>query len=98
MPPIRCCRESTTLVVSNMGQTKLMKRLRIFAGTAALALFCTSAIAQQTCSRTQVVAEVGVDAGDLSLADLLSNDSCAEIRRAASKIYLGKAPLPGSAR
>jgi hypothetical protein len=51
------------------------------------------------CSQLQVEASVKVDAGnDLTLADLLAPDACAQVNRAAARVSLGRVPQPGSLR
>lgn len=50
------------------------------------------------CEPVQVLADVEVNEGKFSLADLLSSATCPELRRLASLVPLGQAPLPGSSR
>ena len=45
-----------------------------------------------------VAANVEVTRGELSLEDLLPRSACPALLRAASRVHLGKAPLPGSVR
>jgi Chaperone for flagella basal body P-ring formation len=45
-----------------------------------------------------VAANIEVAKAEFSLADLLATSTCPALRRAASRVRLGKAPLPGSVR
>ena len=53
--------------------------------------------ADAPCSTT-VLAEVAIHGGDLFLSDLLSPDTCPDLRHAASRMRLGATPLAGSPR
>jgi len=63
----------------------------------ALCLVASTGRCQNPC-RAIALAEVQASRADLSLADLLSPDSCAALRRYAAAIRLGAAPLEGSIR
>jgi hypothetical protein len=52
---------------------------------------------QAACPVT-VLASVTVPAGEFSLEDLLAPGSCAALRRAAARVRMGSAPLPGTMR
>ena len=45
-----------------------------------------------------VAANIEVAPGEFSLADLLPRNTCPALLRAASRVHLGRAPLPGSVR
>jgi hypothetical protein len=53
--------------------------------------------AQQPCVKASVYANLRVSEGKLLLADLLK-ESCLALREAASRVVLGRAPLPGDPR
>ena len=74
-----------------------MKPLLISVGIAGLLLLPRTSTGQASC-RVTVEAQVEVAPGKLSLADLLSPDTCKEVVRAAAAIDLGRAPLAGSIR
>jgi Chaperone for flagella basal body P-ring formation len=74
-----------------------MKYFRIVACVASVVIFPLVLIAQDSC-RVTVQANVEVAAGEFSLADILTRDTCPEWRRAAARVRLGSAPLAGSAR
>ncbi len=54
--------------------------------------------AEVPCLQVKVQETVRVPAGELTLADLLSPDSCARLRTLAQQVSLGVAPLPGAVR
>ena len=74
-----------------------MKPLLIAACIAGLLLLPRASTGQMPC-RITVKAQVEVMPGKLSLADLLSADTCPVLARAAAAVELGSAPLAGSAR
>jgi hypothetical protein len=63
-----------------------------------LVLPARAAEADPGCAQVSVQARVEVRDGEFSLADLLTPEVCAGVHRAAARIALGRAPLPGSAR
>lgn len=75
-----------------------MKRTQILGSLAVLAVSCFPAAALPRCAAIglRATAEVG-DAG-ISLADLLTAESCPALRRAAAAVWLGNSPQPGSTR
>jgi hypothetical protein len=75
-----------------------MKRTQILGSLAVLAVSCFPAAALPRCAAIglRVNAEVG-DSG-ISLADLLTAESCPALRRAAASVWLGNSPQPGSTR
>jgi hypothetical protein len=54
--------------------------------------------AESVCSELTVPARVEAAKGELSLADLLSHDTCSRFQQAASQVSLGAAPRAGSPR
>jgi hypothetical protein len=54
--------------------------------------------AESACSELTVPARVEAAKGELSLADLLSHDTCSRFQQAASQVSLGAAPRAGSPR
>lgn len=74
-----------------------MKRLLIAAGLTCLLILPGVSSAQVFC-RVTVKAQVEVAPGRLSLADLLSADTCPGFTHSASDVDLGSAPLSGSVR
>jgi len=52
----------------------------------------------RNCQPPVVLARVSIPDGNLSLADLLAPETCAQLRESASRVRLGVAPLPGSPR
>jgi hypothetical protein len=74
-----------------------MKSFSLPACIAIIAIFTAYGHAGNTC-QARVLASIEVSGASLSLADLLSPDSCPAIRRAASGIRLGAAPREGSPR
>jgi hypothetical protein len=74
-----------------------MKHLRIAACIASLLLWTRSSAGQSSCQVT-VAASVELAGGEFSLADVLPGDTCPALRRAASGMHLGRAPLSGSVR
>jgi hypothetical protein len=56
------------------------------------------ASAEQRCSKIVLSPNIHVRDGLLSLADLLPSEGCPALLAAASRVPLGRAPLPGSAR
>ena len=63
----------------------------------ALLVLATPAWTQTVC-RAEIKPAVQIAEGSFSLADLLSPDSCPQVRDAAAHLRLGVAPLPGSER
>jgi len=61
-------------------------------------LFSAPSLAESGCARVRLKAEVQIALGELTLADLLEPESCAEIVEAAAHLKLGAAPLAGSSR
>jgi hypothetical protein len=57
-----------------------------------------SAVAQPGCNHVAVRREVEVPAGEVSLAAVLSGDTCPALAQSAAHVCLGAAPLAGSAR
>jgi len=74
-----------------------MKTLLIAAWIASFFLLSHSALGQPGCTAA-VAASVEVPGGNFSLADILSPGACPALRRAASHVPLGSAPLAGSVR
>jgi hypothetical protein len=74
-----------------------MRPLLIAACIAGLLILPRASTGQTPC-RVTVKAQVEVTPGKVSLADLLSADTCPELARAAAAVDLGSAPLAGSAR
>jgi len=78
---------------------KLMRRIRIFCGVLVLALSCLPAAAAPVpCSAIGIRAAAEVSDSGVSLADLLTADSCPGVRHAAAAVWLGNSPQPGSTR
>jgi hypothetical protein len=76
-----------------------MRRIRIFSGLVVLALACLSASAVATpCPGIAIRAAAEVSDSGVSLADLLTAESCPAVRHAAASVWLGNAPQPGSTR
>jgi hypothetical protein len=74
-----------------------MKPLLIAVWIAGLLILPRASTAQTPC-RVTVKVQIEVGPGKLSLADLLSGDTCPELTRAAAAVDLGHAPLAGSVR
>jgi hypothetical protein len=70
--------------------------LTFAAGWFAFAPSCASAGA--ACARLRVKDSVQIGGGELTLADLLSADTCLPVRMMAARISLGVAPLAGTVR
>src|SRR5579871_4801944 len=75
----------------------MMKKLLIAACAVGFFLLPHLALGQPGCTAS-VEASVELSSGAFSLADLLGPDACPALRRAASHVPLGNAPLPGSVR
>jgi hypothetical protein len=54
--------------------------------------------AEQACSGASVEASVEAGPGELTLADLLTLETCPQVRERAARVSLGKAPQSGSVR
>jgi hypothetical protein len=76
-----------------------MKPNLIAAGLASLFFFSLAPLSftQRVCP-VRVEAEVEVAAGEFSVADLLTPETCPALRSAATSLRLGQAPLAGSVR
>jgi Chaperone for flagella basal body P-ring formation len=74
-----------------------MKCIGLMLVAAAVALVPRSSAAAP-CSAVSVKANVEMERGELTLADLLRADACPQIHQAAAQVALGIAPRPGSAR
>jgi hypothetical protein len=74
-----------------------MKPLLITVCIAGLLILPRASTGQTRCQVT-IKAQVEVTPGKLSLAELLSADTCPELARAAAVVDLGSAPLAGSVR
>ena len=74
-----------------------MKLVRVAVGIAMLSLTTSIVTGQQQCAVT-VKANIEIAPGEFSLADLLTPGSCSALRRAATRVRMGKAPLAGSVR
>ncbi len=55
-------------------------------------------MADSACARLAVKTSVRIGSGELTLADLLTPDTCARLRTMAERISLGVAPLPSTVR
>ena len=74
-----------------------MKIPSIIAGIALLATTASLCRAETPCHAT-VESNIEISGTELTLADLLTRDSCAPLRTAAATVLLGAAPLEGIAR
>ncbi len=74
-----------------------MNSIRVFALAAGFCFLTGTAGAEPACS-AHVRANVEVESGEFSLANLLTSGTCSELLRAAALIHLGRAPLAGSVR
>lgn len=74
---------------------KLAIMMLTIAMLAAAALVCR---ADQACVGMAVEASVEAGPGELTLADLLTRETCLQVRERAARVSLGKAPRPGSVR
>ncbi|HEY3971877.1 MAG TPA: flagella basal body P-ring formation protein FlgA [Candidatus Sulfotelmatobacter sp.] len=72
-------------------------RIRVLAVLAGFSLLPGLASAEPDCNAT-VRANVEVGSGEFSLADLLTEDACPPLLRAAALVHLGRAPFAGSVR
>ncbi len=75
----------------------MMKKLLIAASTVSFFLLPLLVLGQPGCTAS-VEASVELSSGAFSLADVLAPDACPALRRAASHVPLGNAPLAGSVR
>lgn len=76
-----------------------MRRTRIFSSVFALALSCLPAsAAAPPCTGIGIRATAEVGDSGVSLGDLLTPDSCPELRHAAARVWLGNSPQPGGTR
>jgi Chaperone for flagella basal body P-ring formation len=75
-----------------------MKRTQILGSLGVLALSCFPAAALVRCAAIDLRANAEVGESGVSLADLLTAESCPALRRAAAAVRLGDAPQPGIAR
>jgi hypothetical protein len=107
MRPTRCCRRSTiwgdssraysrSAVVAGSGCSMKCVILTFAAAWFAFAPSCADAGA--ACSRLRVKDSVQIAGGELTLADLLSADTCLPVRTTAARINLGVTPLAGTVR
>jgi Chaperone for flagella basal body P-ring formation len=76
---------------------KLMRRARIFSGLVVLVVSCLPAAAAP-CTGIGIRAAAEVSDSGVSLADLLTTESCPALRQAAAAVWLGNSPQPGSTR
>jgi hypothetical protein len=75
-----------------------MTRLAIAAVSGVLVAVSLPCAAGQACKNVAVEASVEIAQGELTLADLLTRNSCPQWREAAAQVSLGAAPRAGSAR
>ncbi len=76
-----------------------MRRIRIYGGVIVFAFSCLPAAAAPVpCTGIAIRATAEVSDSGVSLADLLTADSCPAVRHAAASVWLGNAPQPGSTR
>jgi hypothetical protein len=75
-----------------------MKRTQIFGSLAVLAISCFPAAALPRCAAIGLRANAEVGDSGISLADLLTAESCPALRHAAASVWLGNSPQPGSTR
>jgi hypothetical protein len=75
-----------------------MKRTQILGSLAVLAVSCFPAAALPRCAAIGLRATAEVGDSGISLADLLTAESCPALRRAAASVWLGNSPQPGSMR
>ena len=75
-----------------------MTRLAIAAVSGVLVAVSLPCAAGQACKNVAVEASVEIAQGELTLADLLTRNSCPQWREAAAQVSLGAAPRGGSAR
>jgi hypothetical protein len=75
-----------------------MKHLLLFVIALGLALPSRGSKVESACGQVVLRANVEVNDGEFSLADLLPTDTCSALRRVAARMPLGRAPLPGSPR
>jgi hypothetical protein len=75
-----------------------MKHLLLLGCALGFSLLCPSSNGEAGCGRVVVQANVEVNDGEFSLADVLAPGVCSELRRVVALVPMGRAPLPGSAR
>src|SRR5579863_7757769 len=75
-----------------------MKRMQILGSLAVLAVFCFPAAALPRCATIGLRASAEVGDSGISLADLLTAESCPALRHAAAAVWLGNSPQAGSTR
>lgn len=76
-----------------------MRRIRIFSSLVVLLLSCLAAAAAPLpCTGIGIRAAAEVSDSGVSLADLLTAESCPAVRHAAASVWLGDSPRPGSTR
>lgn len=106
MPPTKCCKPSTTSGVSHEsdGQSSGARMRsgcrRSIVTVLASASFLSGSLcmADSSCAHMAVKPSVRIGGGELTLADLLSPDTCQRVRAMAKRVPLGAAPLPGAVR
>ncbi|MFZ0955000.1 MAG: flagella basal body P-ring formation protein FlgA [Candidatus Sulfotelmatobacter sp.] len=76
-----------------------MRRIGILSGLMVLAFsYLPAAAAPVPCTGIGIRAAAEVGDSGVSLADLLTAESCAAVRHAAASVWLGDSPRPGSSR
>ena len=84
------------VILARIMLNRIMKSLLVSACLGVLSTVLAAANSPDC--HTAVGANVEVDAGEFSLADLLASDTCPALLRAAAHVHLGNAPAVGSLR